>query len=369
MRMQMAVDQRWHEEVVDLLVRYVRPSKLRLHANLSTIQLLVTSDGKRTHSRIFTEARNPLNQQFVVQPTPAELSLRQLLSATEIVSVEKPDEMQSVLMNLPCPLPISQLTLLFDPSFMQQLIESSTAIERLPDRPLGGRDCMRVQLMSPSGTFVFWIDGDDRLLRRIEYPSLNPTSNGSANEAVADTNVKPPTPAPIRLSVDYDNVQVNGVFPPSSFRQQAPPSATSVHNFVVPPMNEAAHILGRRVSNYWFTDLKGQKFSVDQLNATVNVLVWFNNRAPSRAVLQQLASVHDAYPDSVQFLGICTEPTTVMSHDDVRQLQFDWQIPFPVVRDLEAFGRDVFAIQQAPTLVALTSTTRSNCSKSAATPR
>lgn len=348
MRLKFPVENRWQEEVVDALVRFVRPHAVRLHFNLPTIQLLVTSDGQQINSRILDQGNKQLDQQLVRHVAPPELSLQSLFTATEIVSTEVP-QVQSILMNLPCPLAVSQMSFLFDLPFVKQLIDSSDRIERLPDRALGGHLCARVELTSPAGRFVFWVDDQQGLLRRIEYP------NSAAQSEASNSDDRQGTSAMVMLSVDYDNVRVDAAFPPGGFRQRPPQNAVFVRHFVVPPVRSAADVLGRRVSNYWFTDLAGGQLRADQLNAAVNVLVWFNNRAPSRAVLEQLNKIYQARPESVNILGVCTEPTTTMSHEEVRRLQAEWKLEFPVVRDLQAFGRDVFGVNQAPTLVAIDS--------------
>ena len=84
--------------------------------------------------------------------------------------------------------------------------------------------------------------------------------------------------------------------------------------------------------------------------------MWFNNTAPSYAAIQKLnarctKTLATRGSTDVQFLGICTEPSTVMSHAQVERLAEQWGIPFSVVRDIEAHGRDIFGISQAPTMV------------------
>ena len=104
-----------------------------------------------------------------------------------------------------------------------------------------------------------------------------------------------------------------------------------------------------------FVDLDGRPLAADDLRAAIRLLVWFNNSAPSHAALQKLSALENKLRSSgesdVQLLAVCTEPSTTMSHAQVRRLADEWRIPFTVVRDLEAHGRDIFGISQAPTIV------------------
>ena len=50
--------------------------------------------------------------------------------------------------------------------------------------------------------------------------------------------------------------------------------------------------------------------------------------------------------------AVCTEPSSV-SHAQVQALARRWGSDVPLVRDLQAFGRDLFRIPFAPTLVVL----------------
>ena len=84
------------------------------------------------------------------------------------------------------------------------------------------------------------------------------------------------------------------------------------------------------------------------------MLVWFNNHPASQNSLEQLAQVQTdlTKEPSVTFHAICTEPQTLRPAD-VQDLTRRWNVSLPVVRDLQAFGRDAFRVPWAPTLVVL----------------
>jgi hypothetical protein len=359
MRLEAPNNARWPGDRADLLVRFVRPNRIRLQVSRGTNQLLLTSDGEHLHTQLLDENMRNFDNQMVQRDAPANLTLATLFSATEIAEVDRPDQLVSALMGLPCPLVVSQLSLLLDPEFMPQLIASARHIERLPDASLSARACSRVRLVTENGEFTFWIDQPLGLLRRIEYPpplSSATTRPGSASDNEVESAAREEL-AKSSVTADLDNVRAGGVFPPSNFRQHPADTAKLVQHFIVPPLDVSADVLGKRVSGFEFIDLRGDAYSDRRLTGRMKLLVWFNNTAPSHAAMKKLASLESQLraqgENDVQFLGICTEPSTVMSHDQVQRLADQWQISFPIVRDLAAHGRDVFGIEQAPTMVLL----------------
>ena len=64
-----------------------------------------------------------------------------------------------------------QLELLLESSGLVSAFGSDVACERLADETEGGQACFRVAVPSPGGAFVFWVDQDDFLLRRLDYPA------------------------------------------------------------------------------------------------------------------------------------------------------------------------------------------------------
>ena len=90
------------------------------------------------------------------------------------------------------------------------------------------------------------------------------------------------------------------------------------------------------------------------MNFLNDVLVWFNDHPASQTALQQFEQVRKTLPGEAQVAcyAVCTEPSSV-SHAQVQSLVQRWGGTTPLVRDLEAFGRDVFKIPYAPTMIVL----------------
>ena len=327
----------------EMLVEFERPNRLRIDIHRDRDQLLIVSDGRQMFTRIIDPATNNFDNQLVVKEAPQKLTVQSLYEACEYLRPDQPDERFSALMSLPAPLLVSQVALLFDPRAMLDLLNQATEVELLPEDRFRGLPSQPVQVTTPGGTFTFWIDPVALVLQKIQFPSA-PT----VNEADA---ARPQ----LVLTAEFRDRRFDRFQGDASFELPISQATQPVRSFVLPPPTEAVGLLGRNVSGYWFTDLYGDRQDDGDWQGRVAVLVWFANHPASRAVLhevQETANHFDGNP-RVDFRAICVEPTTSVSHQQVDQMLKAWSIRLPAVRDLEAFGRDVFRVNQAPTLVVL----------------
>ena len=157
------------------------------------------------------------------------------------------------------------------------------------------------------------------------------------------------------LVAEFRDRRFDTTLPQTSFELPISPATRPVQYFVLPPADGSAELLGRVRQGFWFTDLYGDKKYDRDWDGQIVVMVWFGNHPASRAVLQEVQQAADRYAsdDRLQFLAICVEPSTSLSHRRVDELLRSWSIRLPAVRDFDAFGRDVFRVDQAPTLVVL----------------
>jgi hypothetical protein len=147
---------------------------------------------------------------------------------------------------------------------------------------------------------------------------------------------------------------VNEKVADEAFSFAVPQSARTVSRFVLPPQPLSSELIGQLPGDFHFTDLTGELLTRDSLLGKIAVLVWFNDHPASQAALADLERVRKTLPTEVPVAcyAVCTEPTSV-SHAQVQSLAHRWGSTAPLVRDLEAFGRDVFKIPYAPTVVVL----------------
>ncbi len=336
MRIRHPAGNQWLEEGADLHVRFSRPNQLRLEVQLRDGELLMASNGSFFTTRIIDPATGDFDNQFLRRAAPDELSVAAIYAAAEYADPSHPGELFSALMSLPAPLPISQLAPLLDQQSIDTLIASAQSVERLESQAIAGNRCACVRVAIESGDFVFWIDEKSGLVRRLEFPT--PTPGDKDDNAI--------------LVSDYTDIHVQKRFTNESFEIPTPADAKVVRNFVLPPSEFVAPVLGETVDRFAFTEVTSNSVRAWEPDGRLTVLVWFNHHPASRAVVEQIDQAYRNHAGTdVRFLAVCTEPSTSMSHAEVRGLVRNWNLQLPVARDLAAVGRDVFGVQQAPTLV------------------
>ena len=115
-----------------------------------------------------------------------------------------------------------------------------------------------------------------------------------------------------------------------------------------------SELIGQTTSQFAFADLAGNVLSSESLANRIKVFLWFNNHPACQSSVQQLNQVYQQYKSQsrVAMYAVCTEPSTV-TDVQVGQLMQLWRVDVPAVRDPQAFGRDLFQIPWAPTMVVL----------------
>ncbi|MEM8681193.1 MAG: hypothetical protein AAGF97_17740, partial [Planctomycetota bacterium] len=327
----------------EMLVEFQKPNRLRVDIHRDRDQLLIVSDGDRLFARIVDPGTDNFDNQLVVKDAPARLTVQSLYEACEYSRLDQPGEKFSALMSLPAPLLVSQLSLLIEPNAMHDLLRQATEIEQLSEDRFRGLPSHRVRLAGPGGEFIFWIDPATHALQKIQFPSAPPVQAREAGE-------QPPR---LVLTAEFRDRRFEPLPGGSPFEVPMSPATQPVQRFILPPEDDADDLLGRTVRDYWFTDLYGGRVDDRRWRDQVAVMVWFANHPASRAVLHEIQETARRLEQNprVEFLAVCVEPSTRVSHQQVDQLLKSWSIQLPVARDLEAFGRDVFRVQQAPTLV------------------
>ena len=341
-RLKYRVGDQWAEEAMELAIALHRPNLLRLDLIRGVSQVTLACDGTVVRCQIRDPEMDNFDQQIVERPAPAELSLPLVFSATEFLDPSSPQELLSAMMGLPVRIELTPLGLLLDQEPLEQLIKAASQRIRLKDETLDGKAHYRVQLVVPAGELVFWIDPRTHFLRRVEYPTTGLFSpEVEQNEQLAASLVADFTRVSVAAAEDH------------RFRLDRPSGAKVLRHFVLPPTTKPAPILGQHVGEFAFTGLDNQRVAADDLNQRLAVLLWFQNHPASRAALDELHTVQEKFQNDQRlvFRAICTEPTTSMSHQRVQSLAQSWAVEIPVVRDLDAHGRDIFGIAKAPTLV------------------
>lgn len=322
------------EELPDsapLSVAWARPNRIAIRAYQAT----VVSDGKSLQAKIVDADSRDLDGQVVIRSTPEQLTLGDLFS--DVVLRES--------LGGRLGLHPMQLELLLAEEPLEAFLAASATRKFLTPQAFDGRSCLRVEV-DLDGRYVFWIDREEYLLRRFEYPA----------EALLTDEEKD---VDLSIVAEFHGARFGEEIPAEQFTLAAhglsvPADAKRVQFFVVPPQPLPTEMFGKRPQGYEFPALDGGELTPESLAGKIAVLAWFSNHSGSRACLESLDEVRRMLPEDapVALYGVCTEPSSI-SNDELRALLAPWNISTPIVRDLGAYGRDLFDIRVAPSLVVL----------------
>ena len=321
---------RWSRQSWPCAVAFARPNKLSLAAFQATLKC----DGREWKARLEDPQTNHLDGQVVVRPAPANIQLTDL-AADQLLY----DIISSQLRRQPI-----QLELLLESAGLAAAFGADVACQKLADGQTNGRTCFRVQVPTPGGPFVFWIDKQDSRLLRLDYPV----------ESLLPDLASDPTAADLRLSVEMIGAQIGMPIDDSHFALEVPADGKPVRSFVVPPQPLPSQLFGQRPAAYQFTGLDGTKVDPSQFAGKIAVLVWYHDNPACEATLQQVSAARQRLTgdEAVAFYAIATDPTSA-SNKDLEDRLAGWKVELPIVRDLEAFGDKSFRIEVQPTLVVL----------------
>ena len=311
-------------------VQFARPNKLSLVA----FQATVKCDGREFAATIEDPLTANLDGQVLVRPAPKKLALADLASDQLLY-----DLLSSQLRRQPI-----QLELLLESSGLAAAFGKDIACKKLEDGQADGRDCFRIEVPSPGGSFVFWVDQADFLLRRLDYPAAALMPGLASDPSVSD----------LRLYADLAGARTGGAIVDDAFKLEVPAAAKRMKSFVEPPQPLPSVLLGKETGEFFFTDLTGGKLTATDLSGRIAVLAWYHDDPACEATLQQLAAARERLKDddAVNFLAVATDPTSA-SNEDLKATLARWKADMPIVRDLEAFGDKTFKIQGHPTVVIL----------------
>jgi cytochrome oxidase Cu insertion factor (SCO1/SenC/PrrC family) len=311
-------------------VVFERPNRLAL----DVFQAKVRVDGKELKASITDPESNNIDGQFVVRMAPAELKLADL-AADQLL--------YDILSGRPRRQPI-QLELLLESRGLASAFAADVACQLLEDGIAGGKPCRRIAVPSPGGDFIFWIDRDQSLLRRLDYPAAALLTDLSGDPSVTD----------LQFWVEMPEAKLNEKIAGDRFALEIPANAKIVKSFVPPPQPLPTRLFGKQPKEFHFTTLEGQRLTQAQLTKKIVVLAWYHDHPACEATLQQISLAAREFKDNpqVEFYAVSSDPSAVTA-EQLRQKLADWQVELPILRDLEAFGDQSFQIEFQPTLTVL----------------
>jgi hypothetical protein len=329
-------DGRRLEDAAPLAVAYAAPNRLAVEA----YQTRVASDGEHFTALIRDPDSNDIDGQVVRRPSPEKLALDELYADTVLHKA-----LESGLGRHPV-----QLELLFGSAPLLDLIKPETPLAMLEPATIqdatepAGHACARLEATLADGVYVFWIDQESYLLRRIDYPA----------EAIVPDLVGAPGVSEVKLVADFRRARFNAPPPAETFALEAPAGSVPVRYFVLPPQALPSQLFGKQPSKFKFTTVAGEPLAQADLQGQPTVLMWFTADPANAPALQQLQAAMATIQESAQTTAyvIATEDQTLPS-EKIAEMLREWNVNTPLLRDFDLAGRDVFAVRNAPTLVVL----------------
>ncbi|MFN0017061.1 MAG: peroxiredoxin family protein [Pirellulaceae bacterium] len=311
-------------------IRFERPNRLFALA----FQVTIGCDGKELRGRIEDEATGDVDGQILVRPAPKELKLKDLAADPLLYDI-----LTSQIRRQPI-----QLELLLESQGLASAFRGDVACKLLEDAKADGEICERVEVPSPGGSFVFWVDAKNGLLRRLEYPAA----------ALVPALAQDPTVSDLSLTAEMKGAQLNPIIPAEKFVLAIPTGAKKMKSLVMPPQPLPSDLFGQQVGEFFLTQLDGEKLPSKDLAGKIAVLTWFHNSPSCAPILAQVEQARQELGQNskVAFYAVSTDPTD-LGNDDLAKLLSSWSVEMPVVRDLELFGKTLFKMEVHPTIIVL----------------
>ncbi len=213
----------------------------------------------------------------------------------------------------------------------------------LPSAVLDGVTYHRVEIPTPLGKRVLWIDPENFTLRRMELPIDNQKEILNVGNAWSD----------IAVWVDFEDVTLNPNFNDKLFTLTVPEGARRVRRFVAPPPPGPPEFLGKPVGQFTFTSLSGEDVTPKALAGKVTILdFWSTDCPPCRLQTPILNEAYQHFESNadVAFLAVSTD-SRVVPDAAVEKTLRNWGGEMTLVRDLKSSAYQDLNLRETPTLM------------------
>ena len=242
-----------------------------------------------------------------------------------------------------------QLDLLLAEKPLSGLIDDRTSLSHLPAAVLDGFPCWVIQVQRDTAQWVLWLDQNSLLLRRMLLPSTHLPQDMLDDKRVSH----------IELSIEFVDIQTDSAVDWGPFTPQVATDDRLVNRFVPQPPAVDTQGLGEQIPGFHLESPSGETVydtATANRQSKATVLWWLADHPTCRLACRQMQRVQSAVADlglpegTVAFVPVWAEPQPP-SGSSFATLADDWQMPGRLALDRAALGRDLFGVQEAPTVV------------------
>ncbi|MFO0012699.1 MAG: hypothetical protein ACK553_08160 [Planctomycetota bacterium] len=307
-------------------IAFERPNRLSLAVlNAAGTWTSTTWEG------VASGAANPYPNQRLVRPLPDSIDFGWIAG----------DYLGGLLVE-PIGIPI-QLEWLLSNQSLEALSDPTCKLEFLLRDTADGRSCDRIRMDIKGLRWVFWIDRENQLVRKMELPPrlFYP---GTADERLAG----------VRCEIDFPGAVANQAIDWSLWKIPERANDVQVRRMVMPPPIASTQILGATLQPFDLKSADG-KLLLDaaEPKRPITVLCWIDGSPASEATVRELMVFRKALVD--QELGgrcgiylIAREPVAELAESLKK-----WNCDLPLAADREGLSDSLFKVSTVPSLIIL----------------
>jgi hypothetical protein len=243
-----------------------------------------------------------------------------------------------------------QLDMLLSPQPLSRLVDETAELSLLNSQLIDHNRCWIISIVRGALQYRFWIDQQSLLVRRIELPpQLIPEA------ILSDTST-----SQLQLSIELQQTSYDHEIDWDYFKCASAQDSHYVTHFVAPPLAINTSLLGKQIPAFQLRGIDGQVAydSSFKKGRRASVLIWLADHPACLAAAEQLALTQSQLQlnfkdqSQIDYIPIWAEtaPPVGLSFE---QLQQQWKLPGRLAIDRDAAGRDLFGVQEAPTVVIL----------------
>ena len=240
---------------------------------------------------------------------------------------------------------LPQLAMLLAEDLAAPLFTNEQRLRQLKNAELDGVSFHRLELSSPAGKRVLWIDPKQFTLRRMEIPIAAQHKELNPRNEYSD----------IGVWIDFENVIINSQINSEVFTLTVPEGARRVRRFIPPPPAGPPEHFGKPIEQFSFTSLEGDPITPETLKGKVVLFdFWTTICPPCRGQTPVLNKVyqHFAENDEFEFLAVSLDNRAV-SNEKVSNTLVDWGGEMTAVRDRETTSVSKLNVRNTPSLIAI----------------